>query len=107
MAKRLWRGFPPAWLRRHCRDHRRPLEGPGADRRRASQLAGAAGCSIFEYDAAAEQFELRATHNDDTAFVEALRAVPLRKGEGLMGRAAEMREPIQVADITQPGTYQE
>jgi signal transduction histidine kinase len=73
---------------------------------RASQLAGAAGCSIFEYDAAAEQFELRATHNDDTAFVEALRAVPLRKGEGLMGRAAEMREPIQVADITQPGTYQ-
>jgi GAF domain-containing protein len=73
---------------------------------RASQLAGAAGCSIFEYDAAAEQFELRATHNDDTAFVEALRAVPLRKGEGLMGRAAEMREPIQVPDITQPGAYQ-
>jgi len=73
---------------------------------RASQLAGAAGCSIFEYDAATEQFELRATHNDDTPFVEALRAVPLRKGEGLMGRAAEMREPIQIPDITQPGAYQ-
>jgi len=73
---------------------------------RASQLAGAAGCSIFEYDAAAERFELRATHNDDRAFVEALRAVPLRKGEGLMGRAAEMREPIQVPNITQPGAYE-
>ncbi|HEV2053571.1 MAG TPA: GAF domain-containing protein, partial [Methylomirabilota bacterium] len=73
---------------------------------RASQLAGADGCSIFEYDEAAEQFELRATHNDDTEFVEALRAVPLRKGEGLMGRAAEMREPIQIPDITQPGAYQ-
>src|SRR5438132_2269831 len=73
---------------------------------RASQLAGAAGCSIFEYDAAAEQFELRATHNDDTEFVAALRAVPLRKGEGLMGRAAEMREPIQIPDITQPGAYE-
>src|SRR5207245_4606342 len=73
---------------------------------RASQLAGGAGCSIFEYDAAAQQFELRATHNDDTEFVEALRAVPLRKGEGLMGRAAEMREPIQIHDITQPGAYQ-
>jgi GAF domain-containing protein len=73
---------------------------------RASQLAGADGCSIFEYDAAAQQFELRATHNVDTAFVEALRAVPLRKGEGLMGRAAEMREPIQIPDITQPGAYQ-
>jgi signal transduction histidine kinase/putative methionine-R-sulfoxide reductase with GAF domain len=73
---------------------------------RASQLAGGAGCSIFEYDAAAEQFELRAAHNDDTAFVAALRAVPLRKGEGLMGRAAEMREPIQIPDITRPGAYQ-
>src|SRR5438552_16517334 len=73
---------------------------------RASQLAGADGCSIFEYDAAAQQFELRATHNDDTEFVAALRAVPLRKGEGLMGRAAEMREPIQIPDITQPGAYE-
>src|SRR5437870_8676549 len=73
---------------------------------RASQLASADGCSIFEYDEGTEQFELRATHNDDTEFVEALRAVPLRKGEGLMGRAAEMREPIQVPDITQPGAYQ-
>ena len=73
---------------------------------RASQLAGAAGCSIFEYDPAAEQFELRATHNDDTEFVAALRAAPLRKGEGIMGRAAEMREPIQIPDITQPGAYQ-
>jgi len=72
----------------------------------ASQLAGAAGCSIYEYDEAAEQFELRATHNDDAEFVEALRAAPLRKGEGLMGRAAEMREPIQIPDITQPGAYQ-
>src|SRR5258705_486671 len=73
---------------------------------RASQLAGAAGCSIFEYDAAAEQFELRATHNYDAEFVEALRVTPLRKGEALMGRAAEMREPVQVPDITQPGAYQ-
>jgi signal transduction histidine kinase len=73
---------------------------------RASQLAGAAGCSIYEYDEAAEQFELRATHHYDTEFVEALRGSPLRKGEGLMGRAAEMREPVQVSDITQPGAYQ-
>jgi signal transduction histidine kinase len=73
---------------------------------RASQLAGADSCSIFEYDEGAEQFELRATHNDDTAFVEAFRAVPLGKGEGLMGRAAEMREPIQIPDITEPGAYQ-
>jgi signal transduction histidine kinase len=73
---------------------------------RASQLAGAAGCSIYEYDEETERFERRATHNYDAEFVGALRAVPLRKGEGLMGRAAEMREPIQIPDITQPGAYQ-
>ncbi len=73
---------------------------------RASQLAGAAGCSIYEYDAVAEQFELRATHHYEAAFVEALRAAPLRRGDGLMGRAAEMREPVQIPDITQPGAYQ-
>jgi signal transduction histidine kinase len=73
---------------------------------RASQLAGAAGCSIYEYDEGAEQFLLRATHNPDSEFVEALRAAPLRKGEGVMGRATEMREPIQIPDIAQPGAYQ-
>ena len=73
---------------------------------RASQLAGAAGCSIYEYDEGGERFELRATYNYDTEFVEALRAVPLRKGEGLMGRAAELREPIQIPDIAKPGAYQ-
>ena len=72
----------------------------------ASQLAGGAGCAIYEYEEAAGQFELRATHGYDARFVEALRAAPLRRGEGLMGRAAEMREPIQVPDITQPGAYE-
>jgi signal transduction histidine kinase/CheY-like chemotaxis protein len=73
---------------------------------RAGQLAGADGCSIYEYDAATEEFQLRATHNFDPALVEAVRATPLHKGEGLMGRAAEVREPIQIPDIAQPGAYQ-
>jgi signal transduction histidine kinase/HAMP domain-containing protein len=73
---------------------------------RASQLAGADGCTIYEYDEASEQFHLRATHNLDAAFVEAIRAVPLRKDEGLMGRATEIREPAQIPDITQPASYQ-
>jgi len=73
---------------------------------RASQLAGAAGCSIYEYNEAAEQFDLRATYNYDPEFVEALRAAPLRKSEGLMGLSVEMRGPIQIPDITQPEAYQ-
>jgi signal transduction histidine kinase len=73
---------------------------------RASQLAGADGCAIYEYDDATEAFHIRATHNLDPALVETLRAAPLRKGEGTMGRAAETREPTQVADIAAPGAYQ-
>ena len=73
---------------------------------RAAQLAGADGCSISEYDEATEAFQVRATHNLDAEIVETLRALPLRKGEGLMGRAAESREPTQIPDIAQPGAYQ-
>jgi signal transduction histidine kinase len=73
---------------------------------RASQLAGADGCAIYEYDDATGAFHIRATHNLDPVLVETLRAAPLRKGEGAMGRAAETREPTQVADIAAPGAYQ-
>ena len=73
---------------------------------RASQLAGADGCAIYEYDDTTEAFHIRATHNLDPVLVETLRAAPLRKGEGTMGRAAETREPTQVADIAAPGAYQ-
>jgi GAF domain-containing protein len=73
---------------------------------RASQLASADGCMIYEYDEGTEQFHVRATHNLEPAFEEAIRRVPIRKGEGVAGRAAELRESLQVADITQPGAYE-
>jgi signal transduction histidine kinase len=73
---------------------------------RATQLAGADGGAIYEYEQATDAFHVRATHNVDAALVETLRAMPLRKGEGLMGRAAETRAPIQVADIAAPGVYE-
>jgi signal transduction histidine kinase len=73
---------------------------------RATQLAGADGCSIYEYDEATELFHVRATHGIDAALVGTLRAMPLRKGEGVMGRAAETREPIKIVDITLPDAYQ-
>src|SRR2546427_365894 len=52
---------------------------------RASQLAGADGCTIYEYDRDAEEFRMRAAHNYDADFVAVIRAVRLRKGEGVMG----------------------
>src|SRR5262249_31755872 len=73
---------------------------------RARQLAGADGCLIYEYDEGTQQFHSRATDNLDAAYAEALHGAPIRKGEGVSGRAAEVREAVQVADMTQPSAYQ-
>ncbi|HTY80340.1 MAG TPA: GAF domain-containing protein, partial [Candidatus Bathyarchaeia archaeon] len=73
---------------------------------RASELAGADGAVIYEYDAGAELFHVRSTHGFDREFVESIQRVPVRMGEGTPGRAARMREPFQVGDITLPGAYE-
>ena len=72
---------------------------------RAAQLAGADGGSIYEYDEAAEEFALRATHNLDDEYLELRRGIRLRKGEGATGRMAITHEPAQVPDITVEGAY--
>jgi signal transduction histidine kinase len=73
---------------------------------RAGQLAGADACTIYEYDEGSEQFHLRATHNLDPEIAESMRATPLRKGEGVTGRATALRQPVQVSDISETGAYQ-
>jgi GAF domain-containing protein len=72
---------------------------------RAAQLAGADGAAIAEYDEATREFRMRVTHNYDPELVDTLRAMPVRMGEGLSGRAAERREPLQVPDMLQEGAY--
>jgi GAF domain-containing protein len=72
---------------------------------RASQLAGADACSVFEYDEATEAFQLRATDNLDAEVVSLARQTPVRKGEGVQGRMAVTRQPVQVADITAEDAY--
>jgi signal transduction histidine kinase len=72
---------------------------------RASQLAAADGGSIFEYDEASGEFRLRATHGYEPELVVALKTMPIRMGEGVIGSAAELREPMQVADIEREGAY--
>ncbi len=72
---------------------------------RASQLSGTDGGAIWEYDELTEEFHLRATQNVDDELVEILRATPIRKGEGALGRLAVTREPTQILDISQEGAY--
>ncbi len=66
---------------------------------RAVELSGSYGGIVYEFDEAAQTFRARATHHITPDYLEVLRAVPIRLGEGAMGRAGVIREPVQVGDI--------
>ena len=73
---------------------------------RATHLAGMDGGSIWEYDEASEQFYLHATDRLPDELVEVLRATPIRKGEGALGRLAVTGEPVEIRDIADESNYQ-
>jgi signal transduction histidine kinase len=71
----------------------------------AVQLSGTDGGAIYEYDEQSEEFLLRATDHMEEELINALRANPPRLGDGVVGRAALSREPIQIADIADTAAY--
>jgi signal transduction histidine kinase len=73
---------------------------------RAIQLSGTDGGSVYEYDEATEEFSLRASRDLPEAYVEQVRDARPRKGEGAVGRVAQSREPVQIADISAPAAYE-
>jgi signal transduction histidine kinase len=73
---------------------------------RATQLTATDSCTVYEYDEAREQFDLRATHNLDERVEALIRARSIRKGEGATGRVAETHAPVQIEDIAhEPGFF--
>jgi two-component system, NtrC family, sensor kinase len=72
----------------------------------AVQLSGTDGGAIYEYDEATHTFRLRATHQMQDELIEALQTSPIRLGEGALGQAVATREPVQVSDISERGSYQ-
>jgi GAF domain-containing protein len=77
---------------------------------RANQLAGTAGCAIWEYDEAREEFRLRVSHyadEGDAAILQAPdRVTTIPKGQGVTTRVVELRQPVQIPDIAAEGTYE-
>jgi two-component system, NtrC family, sensor kinase len=73
---------------------------------RAIQLSATDGGSVYEYDEATEEFSLRASRDLPEAYVEQVRDVRPRKGEGAVGRVAQTREPVQIADISDATAYE-
>ena len=74
--------------------------------RRAVDLSGTEGGSLWEYDEAGESFHLHATHDLPDEVAEALRAHAMRKGEGVVGRLALTMQPVAVPDIADESSYQ-
>ena len=71
----------------------------------AVQLSGTDGGAIYEYDEHSEEFLLRATDQMEEELINALRANPPRLGDGVVGRAAASREPVQVPNILEERGY--
>ena len=66
----------------------------------AAELAGANGGIVYEYDEVRETLDLRADCGVEEELIQALRAAPIRLGEGAVGRAAATRAPVQIADLS-------
>jgi signal transduction histidine kinase len=66
---------------------------------RAVELSGTSGGVIYEHDEVTGAFGLRASHQVEAELVEVLRGAPFRLGEGVTGRAAALRAPVQVTDL--------
>src|SRR5215510_11166417 len=71
----------------------------------AVQLSGTDGGAVYEFHEETQEFHLRATHRLDERLIEALRANPPRLGEGALGRAAKIREPVEIHDILEADAY--
>ena len=71
----------------------------------AVKLTGLDAGAVYEYDEQGEAFHLRAAENLGEEIVEVLRTRPIRKGDGVVGRTAVTREPMQIHD-TQDESYQ-
>ena len=72
----------------------------------ATELSGSDGGAVYEYDEATERLHLRAANSFDAELVAAMRANPLRVGEGATGRAVAIRQPVSVPDMSVAGAYE-
>ena len=73
--------------------------------RHAVQLSATNGGVIYEYDEAAQEFHLRASHRMEEEIVQALQTTPVRPGQGATGQMATVRAPVQVANILEEREY--
>src|SRR6516225_7705010 len=65
----------------------------------AVQLSRSYSGIVYEFDELAQTFQARGSHRITAEHLAIVRAEPIRFGEGAVGRAGAIREPVQVADV--------
>jgi len=71
----------------------------------AVQLSSADAGTIYEFDESAEVFVPRANYGLSDEAVTMLRDSQLRMGDGAVGRAAALRDIVQIPDVEQDPSY--
>jgi len=66
---------------------------------KAVQLSGTEAGTIYTFNESRQEFRLRATHGMDDVMIAAIRDRRIGLGETAIGKAAEQRRPIQIADV--------
>jgi signal transduction histidine kinase len=66
---------------------------------KAVGLSGTDAGTIYEFDEASEEFQLRSTFGMDDALIAAIKDRHIRLGEAGIGQAAVQRAPLQIADL--------
>lgn len=72
----------------------------------AVDLSASDAGAIYEYDEASGEFHLRVAHRTPEPLITALKATPIRLGEGALGRAVAALVPVQVPDLQSRGAYE-
>jgi signal transduction histidine kinase len=66
---------------------------------RAVDLSDSDEGIIYQFDETSQTFQATATHRTAPEHLEAVKAAPIRLGEGAIGHAAVTQKPVQIADV--------
>jgi signal transduction histidine kinase len=71
----------------------------------ACKLADAGGGAIYVAEEEAGHFRIAATHGMDEDLVRAIRGLPVRMGDTVVGQCAAQQDPVQVPDLAAEPDY--
>ena len=72
---------------------------------RAVEFSGANAGMVYEYDPESDRFHFRTSHGLEPEVAEQLRADPVARGEGAVGRTAVTGAPVEVPDLSNASRF--